>query len=108
MAQRVHISLTANTAASVTITGLDPIEILASNGSVKRSFRPLKRVTVINHDVDNPVFYRTDGEIPTVDGGDDDYVVPAGGAWVQDVLYDEMTFALISEGNSGVSVIGEA
>jgi len=104
------MSLTASTAASVTVTSPedDLIEVPGPAGpSYARTNHALERVTVINHDSANSVYYRFDGINPTVKG-DDTYALPPSGAWTHDIQQDDWTVVLISAGTPDVSVVGES
>lgn len=110
MAERIHISLLASTAASVTVSSPPDgkIPVPGPTGTVYANVaRDLRKVTLINHSTTDSVYYRSDGVNPTVQG-DDAYALPPGGSWMQVVDADDYTVVFISTGIPNVSVIGES
>ena len=112
MAVREHITLTASTAASVTVTA--PDDITTSNSSISiygaethRIHNHLAQVTVVNHSATDTVYYRFDGVAPTASGADDDWALPPGAAYTHGpVHWDSQEFVLISTGTPRVSLLG--
>lgn len=113
MATREHITLTASTAASVTVTA--PADVTTNNSSVAiyvtethRIHNYLGSVTVVNHSSTDTVYYRFDGSAPTDSGADDDWVLPPSSSYVHSpVRWDSKQFVLISTGTPTVSIIGD-
>lgn len=111
MALRDHISLTASTAASVTITALDDLTSDYEGiyeTETHKIFRRITRFTVINHSSEDTLYYRFDGTVPTVTG-DDTWALPPSSARAHDALQREtVQVVLISSGTPTVSVEGES
>ena len=113
MAQVEHLSLTASTAASATVTA--PADVTTTNAAVAiyetethRIHNYLSSVTVVNHSSSDTVYYRFDGTAPTDGGADDDFVLPPSSSYTHaPVRWDSKQFVCISSGTPAVSIIGD-